>query len=102
MNTSSTVKVGMTIVGYILGAAAGVTGIVVGVMQGEPGFVVIGIAFLAAVAVAFIAGATATPQASLPPKVKYGGKFTPPDWAWYIAAGILVVGVVVGAILLAT
>lgn len=99
---SSTLKLGMTIVGYILGAAAGVTGIVVGVMQGEPGFVVIGIAFLAAVAVAFIAGATATPQASLPPKVKYGGKFTPPDWAWYIAAGILVVGVVVGAILLAT
>jgi hypothetical protein len=102
MNMSSSLKLGMTIVGYILGAAAGVTGIVVGIMQGEPGFVVIGVAFLAAVAVAFIAGATATPQASLPPKVKYGGKFTPPDWAWYISAGILVVGIVVGAILLAT
>lgn len=102
MSTSTTIKTGMTIAGYVLGAAAGVTGIVVGIMQGEPGFVVIGVAFLAAVAVAFIAGATATPKGALPPNVKYGGKFTPPDWAWYVAAAILVVGLIVGGILLGT
>ncbi|GAB3271115.1 hypothetical protein [Microbacterium lacusdiani] len=94
-----TVKLVLTIAGYILGVAAGVTAVVVGIMRSEAGFIVIGVAFLAAVAVAFIAGATATPHASLQPS--YGGKFVPPDWAWYVAAGILVVGLVAGGILLA-
>lgn len=97
---SSTVKLALTVVGYILGAAAGITGIVVGAMQSEPGFIVIGVAFVAAVVVAFVAGATATPQGSLSGP-KYGAKFVPPDWAWWVASGIIVVGGVIGAILLA-
>ena len=52
------------------------------------------------VGMAFIAGATATPTGALPPNVKFGGKFVPPDWAWYVAAGILVLGLVVGGVLL--
>ncbi|WP_194410458.1 hypothetical protein [Microbacterium cremeum] len=105
MNTTSaitgnrTVKLVLSIAGYVLGLAAGVTAIVVGATRPEPGFIVIGIAFLAAVAVAFIAGATASPRGSLKPE--YGGKFVPPDWAWYVAAAILVVGVVIGAIMIA-
>ncbi|MGC5172606.1 hypothetical protein ACLQ2Q_18370 [Microbacterium sp. DT81.1] len=98
---NSKLKLALSVVGYILGAAAGVAGIVAGIMQSEAGFIVIGVAFLAAVVVAFIAGATATPKGGLPPKIEFGGKFTPPDWAWYIAAGIIVVGLIVGGILLA-
>lgn len=101
MSTSSTINTGMTVAGFVLGAAAGVAGIVVGIIQAEPGFIVIGVAFLAAVAVAFVAGATARPQGALPPKIKFGGKFTPPTWAWYVAAAILVVGLIIGGILLA-
>lgn len=97
---SATIKRVLSIVGYVLGAAAGVAGIVVGAMRSEPGFIVIGVAFLAAVVVAFIAGATAKPTGSISDR-EFGGKFTPPDWAWYVAAGILVVGCVVGGILLA-
>jgi hypothetical protein len=97
---NSTIKRALSIIGYILGAAAGVTAIVVGAMQSEPGFIVIGVAFLGAVAVALIAGAVASPQGSVSGP-KYGGKFTPPDWAWWVAAGILVVGFVIGGILLA-
>lgn len=97
---NSTIKLALSIVGYILGAAAGVTAIVVGAMQSEAGFIVIGVAFLAAVVVALIAGATASPRGSVSGP-KYGAKFTPPDWAWWVAAGILVVGVVIGGILLA-
>lgn len=98
----STLKQVGTVIGYLLGLAAGVAGIVVGVMRSEAGFIVVGIAFLAAVVVAFVAGATASPKGKLPPKVEFGAKFTPPDWAWYICAGIVVVGLVVGGILLAT
>lgn len=97
---NSTIKLVLSVVGYILGAAAGITAIVVGAMQSEPGFIVIGIAFLAAVVVAFIAGATASPRGSVSGP-KYGAKFTPPDWAWWVAAGIIVVGMVIGGILLA-
>lgn len=94
------VKLALSVLGYILGAAAGVAGIVVGIIRSEAGFVVIGVACLAAVAVAFVAGATATPTGSIS-KREFGGKFVPPDWAWWVAAGILVVGFVVGGILLA-
>ncbi|GAA1957225.1 hypothetical protein [Microbacterium deminutum] len=97
---NSTLKLILSILGYVLGAAAGITAIVVGAMRSQAGFIVIGIAFLAAVVVAFIAGATATPQGSVSGP-KYGGKFVPPDWAWWVAAGILVVGFVIGGILLA-
>lgn len=98
MNTK--IKLALSVVGYLFGAAAGITGIVVGIMQSQPGFIVIGVAFLAAVVVAFIAGATATPTGSVSGR-KYGGKFTPPDWAWWVAAGIIVVGMVVGGLMLA-
>lgn len=101
MSATTTIKTGMTIAGFALGAAAGVTAIVVGIIQGEAGFVVIGVAFVAAVIVALVAGATAKPKAALPPKIEYGGTFTPPDWAWYVAAAILVVGLIVGGVLLA-
>lgn len=98
MNTK--IKLVLSVIGYILGAAAGITAIVVGAMQSEAGFIVIGVAFLAAVVVAFIAGAVASPRGSVSGP-KYGAKFTPPDWAWWVALGILVVGFVVGGILLA-
>jgi hypothetical protein len=97
---NSKMKLALSIVGYILGAAAGVTALVVGVMQSEPGFIVIGVAFLAAVLVALISGAVASPRGSVSGP-KYGAKFTPPDWAWWVAAGIIIVGGVIGAILLA-
>ncbi|MCR2792303.1 hypothetical protein NQ156_04420 [Microbacterium sp. zg.Y625] len=97
---NSQLKLALSVAGYLLGAAAGIAGIVVGAMQSEPGYIVIGVAFLLAVVVAFIAGATATPQGSLSGP-KFGGKFTPPDWAWWVAAGIVVVGMVIGGILLA-
>ncbi|GAA1974895.1 hypothetical protein [Microbacterium pumilum] len=97
---NSKIKLVLSVVGYILGAAAGVTAIVVGAMQSEAGYIVIGIAFLAAVVVAFIAGATASPRGSVSGP-KYGAKFTPPDWAWWVAVGIIVVGMVIGGILLA-
>ena len=74
---NSKLKLALSVVGYILGAAAGITGIVVGAMQSEPGYIVIGVAFLAAVVVAFIAGATASPRGSVSGP-KYGAKFTPP------------------------
>lgn len=98
---NSKIKFVLSVLGYILGAAAGVAAIVAGIRQSEAGFIVIGVAFLAAVVVAFIAGATASPRGALPPKVEGAGKFTPPDWAWYVAAAIIVVGLIVGAILLA-
>jgi hypothetical protein len=97
---NSKLKFILSVVGYILGAAAGVTAIVVGAMQSEPGYIVIGVAFLAAVVVAFIAAAVASPRGSVSGP-EYGAKFTPPDWAWWIAAGIVVVGMVIGGILLA-
>jgi hypothetical protein len=97
---NSKLKLALSVVGYILGAAAGIAGIVVGAMQSEPGYIVIGVAFLAALAVALVAGATATPTGS-PSGPKFGGKFVPPDWAWWVAAGIIVVGGVIGGILLA-
>lgn len=94
------IKTILTVAGYILGAAAGVTGIVVGAIRAEAGYIVMGVAMLAAVAVAFISGAAAEPTGSISGP-RYGGKFFPPDWAWWVAAGILVVGFVVGGILLA-
>lgn len=97
---NSKIKLALSIVGYILGAAAGITAIVVGATQSEPGFIVIGVAFLAAVIVALIAGAVASPRGSLSGP-QYGAKFTPPDWAWWVAAGIIIVGGVIGGIMLA-
>jgi hypothetical protein len=101
ITSNPTIKSILTIVGYIFGIAAGIGGIVVGAMKGEAGFIVIGVAFLAAVIVAIVAGAVAEPTGSISDR-EVGGKFTPPDWAWYVSAGIIVVGVVVGAILIAT
>jgi hypothetical protein len=101
LSSNPTIKSILTIVGYIFGIVAGIGAIVVGVMKKEPGFIVIGVAFLAAVIVAIIAGAVAEPTGSISGR-EIGGKFTPPDWAWYISAGIVVVGVVVGAIMIAT
>ncbi|MFH8250588.1 hypothetical protein ACH3VR_09520 [Microbacterium sp. B2969] len=97
---NSKLKVALSVAGYVLGTAAGITAIVVGAIQSQPGFIVIGVAFLGAVVVAFIAGAVASPRGSISGP-KYGAKFTPPDWAWWVAAGILVVGFVIGGILLA-
>ena len=96
----ATVSPVLSILGYILGAAAGIAAIGVGAMGPEPGFIVIGVAFIAAVVVAFIAGASAKPTGSIP-KREFGGKFEPHDWAWHLAAGIIVVGCVVGGIMLA-
>ncbi len=101
ITSNPTIKSILTIVGYIFGIGAGIAAIVAGVIQGEVGFIVIGVAFLAAVIVAIVAGAVAQPTGSIARR-EFGAKFTPPDWAWYVCAGILVVGVVVGAILIAT
>lgn len=100
ITSNPTIKTILTVVGYIFGLVAGVAGIVVGVMQKQAGFIVIGVAFLAAVVFAFIAGAVAEPTGSISDR-EVGGKFTPPDWAWWVSAGIVVVGCIVGGILLA-
>lgn len=91
-----------TIAGAIAAAAAGVAGIVVGALQSQPGFIVIGVAFLLVTAFALVVGATASPRGSLPPKPSIGAKFFGlPDWATLVVAGILVVGFVVGGLMLA-
>jgi hypothetical protein len=91
-----------TIAGGVLAAAAGVAGIVVGVMQSEPGFIVIGVAFAIVTVFALIVGATASPRGSLPPKVSFGAKFMGlPDWAMWVVTIVLVLGLVIGGILLA-
>jgi hypothetical protein len=91
-----------TIAGGVAGAAAGVVGVVIGITQSAVGAVVIGVAFLAVTVIALVAGATATPQGSLPPKPSIGAKFLGvPDGAFWLIAAILVVGLVVGGILLA-
>ncbi len=101
ITSNPTIKSILTIVGYIFGIAAGIAAVVAGVMQEEAGFIVIGVAFLAAVIVAIVAGAVAQPRGSIGNR-EIGAKFWPPDWAWYVSAAIIVVGVVVGAILIAT
>jgi hypothetical protein len=101
LTSNPTIKSILTIVGYIFGIVAGIAGIVAGAIQKEAGFIVIGVAFLAAVIVAIIAGATAQPTGSIARR-EIGAKFTPPDWAWWICAGIVVVGCVIGGILIAT
>jgi len=101
LSSNPTIKSILTIVGYIFGVAAGVIAIVVGAIQKQAGFIVIGVAFLAAVIVAIVAGAVAEPSGSISDR-EIGAKFTPPDWAWWVSAGILVVGCVIGGILLAT
>ena len=91
-----------TIVGGVCAAAAGAAAIVVGVRGAGLGPIVIGVAFLAVTAIALIAGATATPQGSPPPSASIGGKFLGvPDSAFWLIVAILVVGLAVGAILLA-
>ena len=91
-----------TIAGGVLAAAAGVAGVVAGVLQKEPGFVVIGVAFGFVTVFALLVGATASPRGSLPPKISFGAKFMGlPDWAMYVVIVVLVVGLVVGGILLA-
>jgi hypothetical protein len=91
-----------TIAGGIGAAAAGAAAIIIGVSAARVGPIVIGAAFLAATAIALIAGATATPQGSPPPNASIGGKFLGvPDTAFWLIVAILVVGMVVGAILLA-
>lgn len=101
LTSNPTIKSILTIVGYIFGIVAGIGTIVLGVIKKEPGFIVIGVGFLAAVVVAIVAAAVAEPTGSISGR-EVGGKFTPPDWAWYISAGIVVVAVVVGAIMIAT
>ena len=100
LSSNPTVKTVLTIVGYLFGAVAGVAAIIVGATQKHPGFIVIGVAFLAAVVVAAIAGATAEPRGSISDR-EISGIFTPPDQAWWVCAGILVVGCVVGGLMLA-
>jgi len=100
LSNNPTIKTILTVVAYVFGAVAGIAAIIIGATQGHPGFVVIGVAFLAAVAVAFIAGATGTPSGSIAGR-SVAGTFTPPDWAWWVSAGIVVVGCVVGALMLA-
>ena len=101
LTSNPTIKKILTIAGYILGLVAGIGTIVVGSMKKEAGFIVIGVAFLAAVVVAIVAAAVAEPTGSISDR-EVGGKFTPPDWAWYVSGAIVVVGVVVGAIMIAT
>ncbi len=100
LSSNPTIKSILTVVGYIFGIAAGIIAIVVGAIQKQAGFIVIGVAFLAAVIFAIIAGAVAEPTGSISGR-EIGAKFTPPDWAWWVCAGIIVVGCVIGAILLA-
>ncbi len=100
LSSNPTIKSILTIVGYIFGIVAGIAGIVAGVIQKEAGFIVIGVAFLAAVIVAIVAGAVAEPTGSISNR-EIGAKFTPPDWAWWVCAGIIVVGCVIGGVLLA-
>lgn len=100
LSSNPTVKTILTVVGYIFGVVAGIIAIVVGAVQKQGGFIVIGVAFLAAVVVAFVAGATAQPTGSISGR-SIGAKFTPPDWAWWVCAAIVVVGCVVGALMLA-
>jgi hypothetical protein len=100
LSSNPTIKSILTVVGYIFGIAAGIIAIVVGAIQKQAGFIVIGVAFLAAVVFAIIAGAVAEPTGSISDR-EIGAKFTPPDWAWWVCAGIIVVGGVVGAIMLA-
>ncbi len=91
-----------TIAGSIAAAAAGVAGIVAGVLQPQPGFIVIGIAFLIVTVFALVIGATASPRGSLPPKPSIGAKFFGlPDWASMVVMGVLVVGFVVGGLMIA-
>jgi hypothetical protein len=91
-----------TIAGGVAGAAAGVVGVVIGIMQSEPGAIVIGVAFLAVTVIALVAGATASPRGSLPPKPSIGAKFLGvPDAAFWVIVAILVVAFIVGGILLA-
>jgi hypothetical protein len=91
-----------TVVGGVCGAAAGVVGVVIGIMQPEPGALVIGAAFLVVTVIALVAGATAEPKGSLPPKPSVGAKFLGvPDGAFWLIAAVLVVAFIVGGILLA-
>jgi hypothetical protein len=96
-----------TIAGGIGAAAAGVAAIFIGVSAAANaadriGWIVIGVSFLAATAIALIAGATAKPVGSPPPKASIGGKFLGvPDRAFWLIVVILVIGLVLGGILLA-
>lgn len=91
-----------TIAGGIFGAAAGVAGIVIGVLQSEPGAVVIGVAFIVVTVIALVAGATAKPDGKLPPNPRIGAKFLGvPDPAFWVIVAILLVAFVIGGILLA-
>lgn len=101
LGNNPTIRTLLTVLGYLGGTAAGITGIVVGAVQSQPGFIVMGAAMLVAVLVAFVSGATAQPTGSISGP-RYGGKFFPPDWAWWVAAGVLVAGFVIGGILLAS
>jgi hypothetical protein len=100
LSSNPTIKRILTVVGYLFGIVAGIVAIVVGVSQKHPGFVVIGVAFLVAVVVAFIAAATAQPGGSISER-RVAGTFTPPDWAWWVCAGIVVLGCLVGGLMLA-
>lgn len=100
LSSNPTIKTILTVVGYVFGIVAGIAAIVVGVIQKHPGFLVIGAAFLAAVVVAFVSAATAEPGGSISER-RVTGKFTPPDWAWWVCAGIVVLGCLVGGLMLA-
>jgi hypothetical protein len=100
LSSNPTIKTILTVVGYVFGIVAGIVAIVVGVIQKHPGFLVIGAAFLAAVVVAFVSAATAEPSGSISER-RVAGKFTPPDWAWWVCAGIVVLGCLVGGLMLA-
>ncbi|GAA2095446.1 hypothetical protein GCM10009841_06570 [Microlunatus panaciterrae] len=91
-----------TIIGGIFGIAAGVAGVVIGIMKSEAAYIVIGVAFLAATGYALLAGLSASPRGSLPPNPKVGAKFMGlSDRQLLIVGAILLVGFVVGGILLA-
>ncbi|HET7724187.1 MAG TPA: hypothetical protein VFK68_06085 [Propionibacteriaceae bacterium] len=100
LSSNPTIKTILTVVGYIFGVVAGIAAIVVGIVQKHPGFLVIGGAFLAAVVVAFATAATARPDGSISDR-RVAGTFTPPDWAWWVCAGIVVLGCLVGGLMLA-
>jgi len=84
------------IIGVVLAFLVGVAGIIMGITQKTPKFVVFGIAAILAAAVATFAGGIAQPRGSVSPP-GFGAKFgNLPDFATVIIIILFVIALILG------
>ncbi len=89
----------LNVLGYVLGFAAGLFGLIYGIgFANEPAIPIMwGAATIVCVAIAFFSGAVAKPDGSLSAtRIRFGGKFSEiPMVAWIVIAAIFLVCVIV-------